>query len=271
MGHRIRVQRKGRSPNYNAHRKGRKGPAKLRPLDTHEKNGYICGTVVKLIHDRGRGAPLAKIRFPLLNSAGAMEDKIKKAKGLQTITIVAVEGIQEGQRVFFGDRASLEIGNCLPIGKMPEGTIISNIEEKPGDKGRLAKQSGNYATIVGHNVEKGGTENESTQIKLPSGVKKTLKSNCRAIVGLVAGGGRCEKPLMKAGNAFHKAKAGHKNWPIVRGVAMNAVDHPHGGGNHQHVGRSTCVKRNAPPGQKVGLIGARRTGRLRGSRMIKTE
>jgi large subunit ribosomal protein L8e len=84
------------------------------------------------------------------------------------------------------------------------------------------------------------------------------------MVGVVAGGGRIDKPLLKAGNAHHKYKAKRNNWPKVRGVAMNPVDHPHGGGNHQHVGHPTTVPRDAPPGKKVGLIAARRTGRLRG-------
>jgi len=84
------------------------------------------------------------------------------------------------------------------------------------------------------------------------------------MIGVVAGGGRIDKPLLKAGNAYWKYKAKRNCWPKVRGVAMNPVDHPHGGGNHQHVGHPTTVSRMAPPGQKVGLIAARRTGRLRG-------
>ncbi|KAG6397816.1 hypothetical protein SASPL_139264 [Salvia splendens] len=92
-------------------------------------------------------------------------------------------------------------------------------------------------------------------VKLPSGAKKIVPSGCRAMVGQIAGGGRTEKPMLKAGNA---------SWPKVRGVAMNPVEHPHGGGNHQHIGHASTVRRDAPPGQKVGLIAARRTGRLRG-------
>ena len=68
------------------------------------------------------------------------------------------------------------------------------------------------------------------RVKLPSGAKKLLQSNCRAMVGQVAGGGRTEKPLLKAGNAYHKFRVKRNCWPRVRGVAMNPVDHPHGGG-----------------------------------------
>ncbi|KAK4754077.1 hypothetical protein SAY87_002181 [Trapa incisa] len=101
-------------------------------------------------------------------------------------------------------------------------------------------------------------------IKLPSGSKKIVPSGCRAMIGQVAGGGRTEKPLLKAGNAYHKFRVKRNCWPKVRGVAMNPVEHPHGGGNHQHIGHASTVRRDAPPGQKVGLIAARRTGRLRG-------
>lgn len=102
------------------------------------------------------------------------------------------------------------------------------------------------------------------RVKLPSGAKKIVPSGCRAMIGQVAGGGRTEKPMLKAGNAYHKFRVKRNCWPKVRGVAMNPVEHPHGGGNHQHIGHASTVRRDAPPGQKVGLIAARRTGRLRG-------
>lgn len=160
--------------------------------------------------------------------------------------------------------AALSIGNVMNIGSMPEGTIICNIEEKVGDRGALARASGNYATIIGHNPEDG-----KTRIKLASGAKKVLNNQCRASVGIVAGGGRIDKPLLKAGRAFHKYRLKRNSWPKTRGVAMNPVDHPHGGGNHQHIGHASTVSRYAPPGQKVGLIAARRTGLLRGTKKIK--
>jgi large subunit ribosomal protein L8e len=106
------------------------------------------------------------------------------------------------------------------------------------------------------------------RVKLPSGAKKLIPSTCRAMVGLVAGGGRVEKPLLKAGRAHFKYRAKRNKWPRVRGVAMNPVDHPHGGGNHQHIGHASTTNRNDPPGKKVGLIAARRTGRLRGTKTI---
>jgi large subunit ribosomal protein L8e len=86
------------------------------------------------------------------------------------------------------------------------------------------------------------------------------------MVGIVAGGGRIDKPMLKAGRAYHKYKAKRNCWPKVRGVAMNPVEHPHGGGNHQHIGKASTVGRGRSAGKKVGLIAARRTGRIRGTK-----
>eukprot|EP00983_Pelagomonas_calceolata_P101437 1158698-Pelagomonas_calceolata.AAC.8 len=102
-----------------------------------------------------------------------------------------------------------------------------------------------------------------------SALCQVVQSSCRAMIGQVAGGGRTEKPLLKAGRAYHKFRVKRNSWPKVgfrlrvRGVAMNPVEHPHGGGNHQHIGHASTCNRFAPPGQKCGLIAARRTGRLR--------
>lgn len=112
--------------------------------------------------------------------------------------------------------ATLQIGNCLPISCMPEGTIISSVEEKTGDRGRIARTSGNYATVISHNLD-----TKRSRIKLPSGVKKVVPSSNRALIGIVAGGGRIDKPMLKAGRAYHKYKAKRNCWPRVRGVAMN--------------------------------------------------
>lgn len=146
----------------------------------------------------------------------------------------------------------------LPLGSMVEGTIACNLERYPGDRGKIAKTSGEYVTVIGHNEDTG-----ISKVRLPSGVKKNLDSGCRAMVGIVAGGGRTDKPVLKAGRNYHKYKVKGNRWPVVGAVNMNAVDHPHGGGNHDHLGRAGTRRRDAPPGQKVGLIAARRTGRVR--------
>ncbi|KAL7751564.1 60S ribosomal protein L2 [Sorochytrium milnesiophthora] len=252
MGRVIRAQRKGAGGIFKAHTKHRKGAAQHRQLDYAERNGYIKGLVREIIHDPGRGAPLAKVIF---------RDAYKYKQ--RTEIFIATEGMYTGQFVYCGKKAQLAVGNTLPLEALPEGTIVSNIEEKAGDRGALARASGNYATIIGHNHDEG-----VTRVKLPSGAKKALKSVCRATIGIVAGGGRIDKPLLKAGRAYFLNKAKRNRWPKTRGVAMNPVDHPHGGGNHQHIGHASTVARDSPAGKKVGLIAARRTGLLRGSKKL---
>ncbi|HJK13856.1 MAG TPA: 50S ribosomal protein L2, partial [Methanocorpusculum sp.] len=84
--------------------------------------------------------------------------------------------------------------------------------------------------------------------------------HCLATIGLVAGGGRGDKPVLKAGKQYHKMKTSATRWPRVRGVAMNVIDHPFGGGGHQHPGKPKTVARGTPAGKKVGHVAARRTG-----------
>merc|ERR1712209_150209 len=81
------------------------------------------------------------------------------------------------------------------------GTIVCNLEEKSGDRGKVARASGNYATVIAHNLD-----TKRTRVKLPSGSKKVIPSSNRATVGIVAGGGRIDKPILKAGRAYHKNK-----------------------------------------------------------------
>merc|ERR1712160_145277 len=218
MGRCIRAQRHGGSRVFAAHTHKRVAPAKFRTLDFAERQGYVKGVIKDIVHDSGRGAPLAQVQFR----------DVYKYK-LRTEYFVA------------------------------EGTIIANIEAKLGDRGTLARASGTSGIIIGHSED-----GRKTRIKLPSGVRKSVQGSCRAMVGVVAGGQRCDKPLLRAVAAYYKAKAKKKNWPRVRGVAMNPVEHPRGGGNHQHVGHPTTVRRDAPRGQKCGLIAARRTGLIRG-------
>jgi large subunit ribosomal protein L8e len=250
MGRVIRGQRKGEGSIFRAHVKHRKGSAKLRTLDFAERHGYVKGVVKDIIHDPGRGAPLARVNF-----------RNSHKYGINKELFIAPEGIYSGQFIYCGKKAALTVGNVLPVSSMPEGTIICNVEARTGDRGTFARTSGNYATVISHN-----TDENKTKIRLPSGAKKTVPSTARATIGIVAGGGRIDKPLLKAGTVFHKYKSKRHAWPKVRGVAMNPVDHPHGGGNHQHIGHPSTVRRDAPAGQKVGLIAARRTGRLRGGK-----
>ncbi|MCS7097262.1 MAG: 50S ribosomal protein L2 [Candidatus Methanomethylicia archaeon] len=241
MGKRILVQRKGRGgSNFRSPKWIKVGAAKYNNPQKVDYESKITGVVKELLHDPGRGCPLALLKY----ENGSEE------------LIVAPEGIHVGKNIEKGALASIEVGNILPIGRIPEGTSVCNIELRPGDGGKLARRSGAYAVIVGHSADQ-------TIIKLPSGKMKTIDSRCRATIGIVAAGGRVEKPFVKAGNKYHSIKRKATKWPIVRGKAMVAASHPHGGGSHPKGG--IPVPKTAPPGQKVGVIASRRTGRKKGA------
>jgi len=248
MGRVIRGCRKGKSRIFTAKTRLRKGAVKVRKLDYSERNGFVKGLVREIMHDPGRGAPMCEVTF-----RDPYRYKLNKERW------IAVEGLHTGQFVYCGAKAQLAIGNCLPLGKMPEGTVVAMCEEKVADRGRIARASGCSCMIVGHS-----DDGKKTRIRMPSGSRKTVQSKCRAVVGICAGGGRMDKPVLKAGRNFHKYRVKRNCWPKVRGSAMNPVEHPHGGGNHQHVGHPTTMSREACSGAKVGLIAARRTGILRG-------
>ena len=163
-----------------AHTRLNKAPAKFRRLDYAERHGYVRGVVKDIIHDPGRGAPLVKVVF-------RNPYKFKDV----TETFIANEGMYSGQFIYAGKNANLTVGNILPLGSVPEGTVVSNVEEKAGDRGALGRTSGNYVTVIGHNPDEG-----RTRVKLPSGAKKVVMSSARGMVGIVAGGGRTDKPLL---------------------------------------------------------------------------
>jgi large subunit ribosomal protein L2 len=169
----------------------------------------------------------------------------------ESFKVTAPEGIYIGQKVSINHADGVRVGDILALREIPPGTLICHVENRPLDGGSFARSSGTYAQVIGPSP--GGVE-----VKLPSGKSKVLNPECRAMIGVVSGGGRMEKPFLKAGKKYHwlRAKAG-KRMPIVRGVAMNPVDHPFGGGAHQHPGKPKTVSKHAPPGRKVGSFGAR--------------
>ncbi|MDR0913490.1 MAG: 50S ribosomal protein L2 [Methanobrevibacter sp.] len=241
MGKRLIHQRRGRgTPAYRSASFRFKDKIQYRHYDEIEKEGSLKGEVVDIIHDPGRTAPIALVKF---------ENGEKRH-------ILAPETIQVNDSIECGISAPISFGNSLPLAEIPEGTPIYNIENRPGDGGKLVRSSGTYASLITHDAEK-------AVIELPSGELKSFHPQCRATIGVVAGGGRKEKPFLKAGNRWHAFNAKGKKYMTVRGVAMNAVDHPHGGGNRQHPGKPTTVSRHAPPGRKVGSIAAKRTGKRR--------
>lgn len=236
MGKRIISQNRGKgSPTYRAPSHRYRADIRHVKVDREET---VSGTVRTLMHDPARTAPVALVD---------MEDG-------DEVYLLAQEGVFEGQTLSTGTKAPIQPGNTLSLGDIPEGIPICNIESKPGSGGQFARSSGVYAILIAHDMGK-------TVVQLPSGEMKWLNSSCMATIGVIAGGGRTDKPLVKAGKSFYKRRSKAAKWPIVRGVAMNAIDHPFGGGGRQHPGRPKTVSRNTPPGRKVGSIAARRTGK----------
>lgn len=233
MGRRLISQRRGRgSSTYRSRTYRSKGEVSYPESGTESE-----ARIVELMRDPSRSGLVARTRF---------------SDGSERL-ILAPEGIKVGQTIELGTSAPVKPGNTLPLAEIPEGTLVSAIETKPGSGPKLVRAGGCHASIVSHDVG-------STTIQMPSGEFKSLNPQCRATIGVVSGGGRKEKPFLKAGKRYLHRKASNKLYPRVRGVAMNAVDHPHGGGGHQHLGRPSSVGRNTPPGRKVGHIAARRTG-----------
>jgi len=190
MGVGIRAQRRGAGSIFKCHSKHRKGAVGLRTYDFAERNGYIKGVVKELIHDPGRGAPLAVVQF-----RSPYSYKIEKE------LFAAAEGMYTGQFIYCGKKAQLAVGNVLPCSEMPEGTVVCNLEHVVGNGGKIARASGDYCTIMTQDPDAG-----KTRIKLPSGARKTVSNKCRAMIGIIAGGGRIDKPMLKAGTAYHKYK-----------------------------------------------------------------
>ncbi len=195
------------------------------------------GEVIEFIDDPGHKAPLMLIRY---------DDYTEN-------TLLAPEGIKIGDKIQDGSNATPTLGSILNLGNISDGMPIYNIEALPGDGGKYARAPGSYATVIAH------TQNRVT-VLLPSKQTVDLNPECRAEIGVIAGGGATTKPIMKAGKAFYMNHATNKMWPKNRGVKSNPVDHPFGGKQH-HKGASSMTARGAPPGAKVGHIAARRVGR----------
>jgi large subunit ribosomal protein L2 len=238
LGKRTLVRRRGRGgKQFRAITVGKIAPAKY---PNFKLNEHHSGTVIDIIHERGRDAPLAKVRF---------DDNT-------FCYFPAPEGTSVGSNVEVGVRATATRRNILSLESIPDGTLICNIEKNPGDGGKLIKSAGSSALVFAH-----GTE--GVTIKFPSGKFLIVNPRCRAMIGVIAGAGRKEKPFLKAGNRAKYMQAHGRLYPTVRGIAQAAVYHPHGGGRHQHIGRQSSVGRTTPPGRKVGNIAPRKTGRGR--------
>ena len=234
MGKRLRQQRRGKGSV--AYRKA-PGTFDISVGYTPQRERQLVGEVIEIINHTGHTAPLIEVKF---------ED-------LTTTHMLAPEGIKIGDKVRIGPNQPFSIGNVVKLGDIPEGIPVFNIESMPGDGGKFVRSAGSAAYISAHT-------GQTTTLALPSKKSISLNNECRAQLGVVAGGGMDEQPIVKAGKNHYIMHAINKMWPGVRGVKSNPVDHPFGGKQH-HKGKSSMTSRNAPPGRKVGHIAARRVGR----------
>lgn len=191
--------------------------------------------VVDIIHDVGRDAPLVVVQMP--NRA--------------TKLMIAAEGVKVGDTIEVGKGEPMN-GNVLPLSAIPKGAYLFAIENNPSYGPQLCCGAGTRAVLISQDPDK-------VIIQLPSSAFKTLKPTCLATVGIAAGGGREDKPFIKAGQAFYAYGARNKLWPQTSGNKMNPVDHPFGGKTKPGMPKS--VSRWAPPGAKVGSVSSRRTGK----------
>ena len=175
---------------------------RLRIVDFKRTKDDIPARVAALEYDPGRSAHLALLHY---------------ADGEKRY-IIAPEDLKQGDTVISGDSAPIRAGNCLPLARIPVGTVVHNVELQPGRGGQLARGAGAAVQIMAR-------EGKYVHVRLPSNEVRLVPTTCRATVGRV---GNADQVNIRDG------KAGRARWrgrrPHVRGVAMNPVDHPHGGG-----------------------------------------
>ncbi|MDF1736638.1 MAG: 50S ribosomal protein L2 [Minwuia sp.] len=175
---------------------------RYRLVDFKRRKFDVVGTVERLEYDPNRTAFIALINY---------ED------GEQAY-ILAPQRLSPGDNVVSGERCDIKPGNAMPLRNMPVGTVIHNVELKPEKGGQIARSAGTYAQLI-------GKDSGYAQLRLSSGEQRMVRGECMATVGAVSNPDQQNAKL---------GKAGRKRWlgkrPAVRGVAMNPVDHPHGGG-----------------------------------------
>lgn len=183
------------------HRGGGYRP-KYRIIDFKRNKDDVPGTVSTIEYDPNRSANIALIVY---------------ADGEKRY-IIAPENLKVGDVIVAGAEADIKIGNALPLANIPVGTMIHNIELKPGKGGQLVRSAGNGAQLM-------AKEDQYAQVRLPSGEVRKIRMDCRATIGEV---GNDEHQNLNIGKAGRKRHMGFR--PTVRGSVMNPNDHPHGGG-----------------------------------------
>jgi large subunit ribosomal protein L2 len=235
MGKRIIQQARGRGgPRYRAPSHRYLGKIEYKPLGLS-----LIGKVKDILHDPGRSAPVAIVRF---------ED------GTEMLHL-ACEGLKVGDEVYYG---KVKDGSVAYLKDIPVGSKVFAIENYPGSGPKYCRASGSFAIILGKSEDK-------VTLQLPSGKILELDGRCRATVGVAAGGGRTEKPWVKAGKKWHAMRARGKLYPRTSANKMAPVDHPFGGKKKQR--RPPVSRWKKPPGAKVGTISPKRVGRKKGRKL----
>lgn len=191
-----------------ARRRGGGHKRRYRLVDFKRRKFDVEAAVERLEYDPNRSAFIALLRY---------EDG-------ELAYIVAPQRLRAGDRVVAGERADIKPGNAMPMRNMPVGTIVHNIEMKPGKGGQLARAAGAYAQLV-------GKDSGYALLRLSSGEQRMVRAECMATVGAVSNPDNQNVKLGKAGRNRWRGRR-----PKVRGVAMNPVDHPHGGGEGKSSG-----------------------------------
>jgi large subunit ribosomal protein L2 len=177
--------------------------------------------------------------------------------------ILAPQGIAPGERVESGPRADIRPGNALPLRSIPTGTVVHNVELVPGQGGRMGRSAGAAIQVV-------AKEGAMVTLRLPSSEMRLVRADCRATVGALSNAEHQNVKIGKAGRNRHKGRR-----PQTRGVAMNPVDHPHGGGEAHHTpgghpvtpwGKPTLGYRTRKKGKSSNryIVRGRRRGKKRG-------
>ncbi len=202
----IEVRKKHSGRNFNGHitvrHKGGGTRKQYRLIDFKRSKDAIPAKVATLEYDPNRSARIALLHY---------RDGEKRY-------ILAPSGLKVGDRVESGPGADIKTGNCLPIKNIPVGTVIHNVELRPGQGAKLVRSAGGAAQLM-------AKEGEYAQVRMPSGEVRKILVVCRATIGQLGNVEHENEIIGKAGRQRHRGKR-----PSVRGIAMNPVDHPHGGG-----------------------------------------
>ena len=198
----------GRNVNGRVTARHRGGGAKrkYRTIDFKRRKDGIPGKVATIEYDPNRTCYIALLHY---------------ADGEKRY-ILAPQQLSVGDTVFSGEDADIRPGNCLPLQRMPTGTVIHNVELTPGRGGAMGRAAGAAIQLV-------AKEGEMVSLRLPSSEVRMVRGECRATVGSLSNSEHQNVTIGKAGRNRHRGKR-----PQTRGVAMNPVDHPHGGGEAHH-------------------------------------